>query len=138
MNLNTSVKKLIGSSALLFASTALISIPLPALASGSIGVGGGVNTKAAYRLGKQLVYQKVVCGGQQANTEYCVPEEQLTNRAASLVASLEARNEENKPGTPDDTVITLLCPGENAGDCAGKPDEQELAHYYLTRRYKLK
>ena len=38
----------------------------------------------------------------------------------------------------NDAIISVLCPGENAGDCAGRPDEQEMVQYYLTRRFNIK
>ena len=48
------------------------------------------------------------------------------DRALSLKMSLEARDEADKPGTADDDHIQRL-----------ERDEQEVVHYYLTRRYKL-
>ncbi len=101
-------------------------------ASGSIIAGTGVNPKNAYTLGKALTFQKLVCAScplQKADLD--------ETRAASLKASLEARNESVKPGTPDDRHIDVLCPGAQAANCAGGVDEQELVHYYLTRRFKL-
>ena len=47
-------------------------------------------------------------------------------RAQSLKDSLEARDEAEKPGTPDDQHIAVL-----------EREEQEVVHYFLTRRYKL-
>lgn len=44
----------------------------------------------------------------------------------SLKDSLEARDEAVKPGTADDDHIHAL-----------ERDEQELVHFYLTRRFKL-
>ena len=55
----------------------------------------------------------------------------------SLKNSLEARDEAAKPGTADDENIAVLCPGAGDATCEGKPDEQELVHFYLMRRYKL-
>jgi len=92
-----------------------------ALASGSIKAGGAINPRDAYMQGKALTFQKLVCAG-------CPIQKGALNRdrALSLKASLEARDEPNKPGTPDDAHIQRL-----------DRDEQEVVHYYLTRRYKL-
>ena len=49
----------------------------------------------------------------------------------------EARGAADKPGTPDDEHIQVLCPGNHGTACDDVVDEQELVHYYLTRRYKL-
>ena len=59
------------------------------------------------------------------------------DRAMSLKNSLEARNMSEKPGTPDDENIQVLCPGSGATACESGVDEQELVNYYLTRRYNL-
>lgn len=101
------------------------------VASGSISAGRGVSPRAAYAQGKALTFDKLVCGS-------CpIKRDELDKaRAQSLKNSLEARDEAEKPGTPDDQHINVLCPGAGAG-CSDGVDEQELVHYYLTRRYKL-
>lgn len=101
-------------------------------ASGSIAAGRGISARDAYTQGKALTFSKLVCGS-------CpLQKGDLTkDRALSLKNSLEARDEAEKPGTPDDEHINVLCPGGGRAECEGKPDEQELVHYYLTRRYKL-
>ncbi|MCY3955477.1 MAG: hypothetical protein OXF47_05735 [Nitrospira sp.] len=101
-------------------------------ASGSFSSGQGINARSAYAMGKALTFQKLVCPScpLQAN-------DLTRERAMSLKNSLEARDGANKPGTPDDQHIAVLCPGSRATGCDGKPDEQELVHYYLKRRFKL-
>ena len=93
----------------------------PAVASGSIKAGGTISPRDAYMQGKALTFDKLVCAS-------CpIPKGGLDrDRAASLKASLEARDEPNKPGTADDANIQVL-----------ERDEQEVVHYYLTRRYRL-
>lgn len=135
---NTALKRSTLGGILFVASVGLLSIHLPALASGSIGVGGGkTSPKKAYTQGKVLLFKKLVCSKSK-----CPIKKNKWNRdrAISLVKTLEARDKANKPSTQydDNDNIKKLCPGEDAGDCAGKADEQELVHYYLTRRYKLK
>lgn len=92
-----------------------------ALASGSIAAGGAISPRDAYTQGKALTFQKLVCAS-------CPIQKGGLNRerALSLKNSLEARDEADKPGTPDDDHIKVL----------GR-DEQEMVHYFLTRRYKL-
>ena len=104
----------------------------PLLASGSIAAGRGISPRAAYTQGKALTFRKLVC-----NSCPIKKGELDKQRAQSLKSSLEAREAEEKPGTPDDEHIKVLCPGTAAADCSGGADEQELVHYYLTRRYKL-
>ncbi|MCY3727586.1 MAG: hypothetical protein OXF97_01135 [Nitrospira sp.] len=101
-------------------------------ASGSFSSGQGINARSAYAMGKALTFQKLVCPS-------CpLQENDLTReRAMSLKNSLEARDAASKPGTADDQHIAVLCPGNRATGCDGKPDEQELVHYYLKRRFKL-
>ena len=104
----------------------------PLLASGSIAAGRGISPRAAYTQGKALTFEKLVCVScplQKADLN--------RERARSLKDSLEARDEAQKPGTPDDEHIKVLCPAAGADACEGRPDEQELVHAYLTRRYKL-
>ena len=104
----------------------------PLLASGSIAAGRGISPRAAYTQGKALTFEKLVCGScplQKADLN--------RERAQSLKDSLEARGEAKKPGTPDDEHIKVLCPAAGAAACEGRPDEQELVHHFLTRRYKL-
>ena len=92
-----------------------------ALASGSITAGGAISPRDAYTQGKALTYQKLVC-------DSCPIQKGALDRerALSLKNSLEARDEADKPGTPDDDHIKVL----------GR-DEQEMVHYFLTRRYRL-
>lgn len=96
-------------------------VQMPVLASGSIKAGGAISPRDAYMQGKALTFQKLVCAS-------CPIQKGALNRdrALSLKMSLEARDEANKPGTPDDDHIQRL-----------ERDEQEVVHYYLTRRYKL-
>ena len=83
--------------------------------------GRGDQPRDAYTQGKALTYQKLVCAS-------CPIQKGELNRerAISLKDSLEARDEADKPGTPDDDHIKVL----------GR-DEQEMVHYFLTRRYRL-
>ena len=94
-----------------------------AMASGSIKAGSGISPRNAYMQGKALTFEKLVCAA-------CpIAKGELDReRAMSLKNSLEARDERgaNKPGTADDGNIEVL----------GR-DEQEMVHYYLSRRYKL-
>ena len=101
-------------------------------ASGSISAGRGINPKDAYTRGKELTFTKLVCAS-------CPLQKSALDRARaqSLKASLEARHAKEKPGTPDDEHIQVLCPGKRGTACGDKVDEQELVLYYLTRRYKL-
>jgi len=123
------MKRLLGMCALVAAAGLL---PALASASGSIGAGGGIGPRNAYAQGKALTFQKLVCADCPVQ-----PSELDRARAQSLKDSLEARNAEAKPGTPDDENIQVLCPGSRGGDCAGAADEQELVHYFLSRRFKL-
>lgn len=101
-------------------------------ASGSAGASQGISPKSAYTQGKAITFSKLVCSS-------CPLQKGDLNRdrAISLKNSLEARNMSEKPGTPDDENIQVLCPGSSASGCESGVDEQELVHYYLTRRYKL-
>lgn len=107
-------------------------MPAAALASGSISAGRGINPRNAYTQGKAITFKKLVCAS-------CPLQKGDLNRerAQSLKDSLEARDEAQKPGTQDDEHIKVLCPDSGSAECDGKSDEQELVHYYLTRRYKL-
>lgn len=91
------------------------------LASGSIAAGGSISPRDAYTQGKALTFNKLVCTGCPIAKGALDRE-----RAQSLKASLEARDEATKPGTEDDQHIGVLA-----------REEQEVVHYYLTRRYKL-
>ena len=106
--------------------------PVSVQASGSIVTGGGMSARDAYVQGKSVTFGKLVCAT-------CpIQAGQLNrDRAMSLKNSLEARDSANKPGTEDDGHIQVLCPATRAGDCADAPDEQELVHYFLVRRYRL-
>ena len=101
-------------------------------ASGSLSAGRGINARDAYTKGKALTFKKLVCSScplQKSELDRA--------RAQSLKNSLEARDAAVKPGTPDDENIQVLCPGNRGAGCDGKVDEQELVHYFLTRRFKL-
>ncbi len=106
--------------------------PPPALSSGSILAGQSINPRDAYTRGKALTFQKLVCADCPLQNR-----DLDRTRAESLKASLEARDAAEKPGTPDDELILVLCPGNRGTDCDSEVDEQELVHYYLTRRFKL-
>ena len=101
-------------------------------ASGSAATGQGISPKSAYTQGKAITFSKLVCSScplQKGDLD--------RDRAMSLKNSLDARNMSEKPGTPDDENIQVLCPGSSATACEDGVDEQELVNYYLTRRYKL-
>lgn len=101
-------------------------------ASGSIGPGAGkVSPRAAYSQGKALTFDLLVCNGcplQRGALD--------RDRAASLMASLEAVYDGGSTGSADDVAVTALCDGG-----AVQGDEcnlrMELVHYFLSRRYKL-
>ena len=107
------------------------------LASGSISTNSGSVSQYGqlYKQGKVLFFKKVAC-----SREACpVKRDQVgADLAAGLVESLRTRAELKFEETENDTVIKVLCPGENAGDCAGRPDEQEMVQYYLARRFNIK
>ena len=108
-------------------------LPGTAFTSGSLTTAGGISPRDAYTQGKALTFKKLVCSS-------CpIPRGELDRaRAQSLKNSLEARDADTKPGTPDDEYIQVLCPGSRGVACADKEvDEQGLVHYYLTRRYRL-
>lgn len=92
-----------------------------AFASGSIKPGGSISPRDAYTQGKALTFQKLVCGSCPISQG-----ELNRERAVSLVNSLEARDEAEKPGSPDDENIKVL-----------DRTEQEVVHYYLKRRFKI-
>ena len=103
-----------------------------AYSSGSISTGRGISPRDAYTQGKALTFKKLVCAScplQKGDLDRA--------RAESLKSSLEARDSANRPGTSDDDHIQVLCPGNRGTGCEGQVDEQELVHYYLSRRYKL-
>ena len=106
------------------------------LASGSISTGNsGVSQFGQiYKQGKMVFFRKVAC----SRSACPVKRNQLSgNLAAGLVESLRTRAELKFEESENDAVISVLCPGENAGDCAGRPDEQEMVQYYLTRRFNI-
>ena len=118
--------------------TAIVTLLSPVtLASGSISTGsGGVSQYGQlYKQGKVLFFKKVAC-----SREACpVKRDQVgADLAAGLVESLRTRAELKFETSENDAKISVLCPGENAGDCAGRPDEQEMVQYYLTRRFNIK
>lgn len=103
------------------------------LASGSVGPGNSnVSARGAYTTGKALVFRELVCRD-------CPLQKRELNRdrARSLKASLEAAFADEKPGTPDDDHIRVLCAGQmqSATECAARLD-YVLA--YLDRRYRLR
>lgn len=105
----------------LIVAAAVALLQSAALASGSITAGGAISPRDSYAQGKALTFKKLVCSA-------CPIERGVLDRerALSLKNSLEARDEAVKPGTEDDEHIRVL-----------DRDEQEVVHYYLTRRYKL-
>ena len=108
-------------------------VPGTAFTSGSLSAGSGTSPRDAYTQGKVLIFKKLVCAScpiQRGELDRA--------RAQSLKSSIEARDAETKPGTPDDEHIQVLCPGSRGIACTDKKvDEQGLVHYYLTRRYRL-
>ncbi len=124
------MKRTLGFLALLVIAGGLLQAS--AFASGSLSTGQGISARSAYAMGKALTFQKLVCPSCPLKAADLTKE-----RAMSLKNSLEARDAANKPGTPDDEHIAVLCPGSRASGCDGKPDEQELVHYYLKRRFKM-
>ncbi len=105
----------------LIVAAAVALLQSSALASGSITAGGAISPRDAYAQGKALTFRKLVCSAcpiEQGGLD--------RERAQSLKSSLEARDEAVKPGTEDDEHIGVL-----------DREEQEVVHYYLTRRYKL-
>ena len=103
-----------------------------AFASGSAGPGSGKGSaRGAYTMGKALTHRELVCSA-------CPIERSELNRtrAQSLKASLEAAFERDKPGTPDDEHIKVLCTGkvQDARACA---ERMQLVLAYLDRRYRL-
>ena len=118
--------------------SALASLLSPAtLASGSISTGNSSVSQFGqiYKQGKMVFFRKVAC----SRSACLVKRNQLSgNLAAGLVESLRTRAELKFEESENDAVISVLCPGENAGDCAGRPDEQEMVQYYLTRRFNIK
>ena len=118
--------------------SALIAVLLipTTLASGSISTGNsGVSQFGQiYKQGKMVFFRKVAC----SRSACLVKRNQLSgNLAAGLVESLRTRAELKFEESENDAIISVLCPGENAGDCAGRPDEQEMVQYYLTRRFNI-
>ena len=117
--------------------SALITLLSPAtLASGSISTGNsGVSQFGQiYKQGKMVFFRKVAC----SRSACPVKRDQLSgNLAAGLVESLRTRAELKFEVSENDSIISVLCPGEKAGDCAGRPDEQEMVQYYLTRRFNI-
>ena len=119
--------------------SALVTLLSPAtLASGSISTGSsGVGSQYGqlYKQGKVAFFRKVAC----SRSECPVKRNQIsTSLAAGLIESLRTRAELKFEESENDAIISVLCPGENAGDCAGRPDEQEMVQYYLTRRFNIK
>ena len=113
-----------------------VSLAPVVLASGSISTGNsGVSQFGQiYKQGKMVFFRKVAC----SRSACPVKRDQLSgNLAAGLVESLRTRAELKFEVSENDSIISVLCPGEKAGDCAGRPDEQEMVQYYLTRRFNI-
>lgn len=109
-----------------------------AIASGSISVGSGSGVSQfgdLYKQGKIAFFKKVAC----SRPACPVKRDQVSDSlAGGLVESLRTRAELKLETSENDAIISVLCPGERAGDCAGRPDEQEMVQYYLTRRFNIK
>ena len=74
-----------------------------------------------------VFFRKVAC----SRSTCPVKRDQLSGSlAAGLVESLRTRAELKFEESENDAIISVLCPGENAGDCAGRPDEQEMVSRY--------
>ena len=111
---------------------AVLGLQSEVLASGSVGPGNSnVSARGAYTTGKALVFRELACRD-------CPLERRELNRqrARSLKASLEAAFAEEKPGTPDDDHIKVLCTGkvQSARECAAR---LQYVVAYLDRRYRL-
>ena len=126
----TNMSRVIGLLAFFLVAGGLL--PPSTQASGSIVTGGGMSARDAYVQGKTLTFKKLVCASCPLQAGQLHRE-----RALSLKNSLEARNSETRPGTEDDDHIQVLCPGNRSSNCADATDEQEMVHYFLTRRFKL-
>ncbi len=107
------------------------------IASGSISAGNSGSVSQFgnfYKQGKIAFFKKVAC----SRADCPVKRNQVNGSlAGSLVESLRTRAELKLEASETDAIISVLCPGENAGDCAGRPDEQEMVQYYLTRRFNI-
>ena len=101
-------------------------------ASGSASAGKGISSKNSYTLGKVITYEKLVCPSCPLQKE-----DLNRDRAMSLKNSIDASNDAEKPGTPDDAHIQILCPGSQAVQCDSGVNEQDLVRFYLTKRYRL-
>ena len=112
---------------------AVLGLQVDAFGSGSVSPGNSkVSARGAYTQGKALVFRELACRRcplQRGELDRA--------RARSLKASLEAAFEKDKPGTPDDDHIKVLCAGEvqSATECAARI-QYVLA--YLDRRYRLR
>lgn len=114
-------------------AVAMLGLQSEVLASGSVGPGNSkVSARGAYTAGKALVFRELVCRD-------CPLERRELNRdrARSLKASLEAAFADEKPGTPDDDHIKVLCTGkvQSARECAAR---LQYVVAYLDRRYRLR
>lgn len=113
-------------------AVAVLGLRSEILASGSVGPGNSkVSARGAYTTGKALVFRELVCRD-------CPLQRRELNRqrARSLKASLEAAFADEKPGTPDDDHIKVLCTGnvQSARECAAR---LQYVLAYLDRRYRL-
>lgn len=108
------------------------------IASGSINAGSGGSASQfgnLYKQGKTAFFKKVAC----SRPACPVKRDQVSSSLADgLVESLRTRAELKLETSEEDAIISVLCPGEKAGDCAGRPDEQKMVQYYLTRRFNVK
>lgn len=111
---------------------AVLGLQSDAFASGSVGPGNSkLSARGAYTTGKALVFRELVC-----RTCPIQKRELDRTRARSLKASLEAAFEDEKPGTPDDDNINVLCTGkvQSARECAARI---QFVLAYLDKRYRL-
>lgn len=130
-----SARKLTVFGAALFVAAAILASPA-VLASGAIGgASAGVSQYGQmYKLGKVVFFRKLAC----SRTECPIKRDQVNgDLAAGLVDSLRTRDELKLEETENDAIISLLCPGTNAVDCAGHPDEQAMVEHYLGRRFRI-
>lgn len=114
-------------------AVAMLGLQSEVLASGSVGPGNSkVSARGAYTTGKALVFRELVCRDCPLQRR-----ELDRQRARSLKASLEAAFAEEKPGTPDDDHIKVLCTGkvQSARECAAR---LQYVLAYLDRRYRLR
>lgn len=102
---------------------------LPAFASGSVNLGGGVAAAASaqYTRGKVITFRELVCRD-------CPIQKRDFNRerASRVKESIDAALAGRSGGSETDN-IKKLC----AGDAEGCASKLEAVQYFLQRRYKL-